>query len=204
MCMSMGTQPTRPIFLWSLFAASSCNVFHSFNWERERQRENRQRQRQRETKTERQRDRKTERDRDRDKEAHKKIPKSNLISSPVYYLGTISHKPFEVPQLQPYPPSKTRNSTIKTSHDYHTTITWHTLVIREALSRPVWRTWGPRQRSMRVPQRYTVVVGVVIFSFRIRSLNLLYWRKGEEERRGGGQKEKVNKMKHKKFHEYNV
>ena len=44
-----------------------------------------------------------------------------------------------------------------------------TFVMAMALILPVLRTCGPRQRSIRGPHLYTVVVSVFTFSFRMRT-----------------------------------
>ena len=46
--------------------------------------------------------------------------------------------------------------------------------INQPLIFPVWRTCGPRHKSISGPHRYTVVVSVLTFWLRIRTLNSLY------------------------------
>lgn len=88
---------------------------------------------------------------------------------------------------------------------------WLTLVTMAALTLPVWRTCGPRQRSMSGPHLqvrkvsstqqqyelchmhlYTVVVGVVTRSLSIRHLNLLYCKRRCDEDYFHQLKEKLN------------
>lgn len=51
-----------------------------------------------------------------------------------------------------------------------------TFVTLNAFTLPVWRTCGPRHKSIKGPHLYTVVVGVFTFSFNIRCLNSLYYK----------------------------